>query len=82
MIYYGEGEVKRSKYHLGSWSKVCMLISKGGLGIRNLFRFNQALLSKYLWRYGLERDAWWRVMVDSKYGSSWGGWCSSEPVRA
>jgi hypothetical protein len=20
------------------------------------------------------------VVVDSKYGSSWGGWCSSEPI--
>jgi hypothetical protein len=20
-------------------------------------------------------------MVDSKYGSAWGGWCSSEPIR-
>ena len=46
MIYYEVGEVKRSKHHLESWSKVCMLISKGGLGIRNLFKFNQALLGK------------------------------------
>ena len=21
-------------------------------------------------------------MVDSKYGSSWRGWCSSDPIRA
>jgi hypothetical protein len=24
----------------------------------------------------------WRVVVDSKYGSSWGGGCSSEPIGA
>jgi hypothetical protein len=26
------------------------------------------------------REAWWRVVEDSKYGSSWGVWCSSELV--
>jgi hypothetical protein len=25
---------------------------------------------------------WWRVVMDSRYGRSWGGWCSNEPVRA
>jgi hypothetical protein len=44
-----------------------------------ILAFNRALLGKWLWRYGNERDAWWRVVVDSKYGSLWGGWCSLEP---
>jgi hypothetical protein len=66
------------KYHLVNWSKVCTPISEGGLGIRNLVMFNCALLSKWSWRFGIERDAWWRVMVDSKFGSLWGGWCSIE----
>jgi hypothetical protein len=46
------------KYHLVSWSKVCTRISEGGLGIRNLMMFNCALLGKWLWRYGIERDIW------------------------
>jgi hypothetical protein len=50
------------------------------LGIQNLLKFNRALLGKWLWRYGIERDAWWRVAVDSKFGSLWGGWCSRELV--
>jgi len=41
----------------------------GGLGIRNLMVFNPALLSKCMWCYGLEREAWWKVVVDSKFGS-------------
>lgn len=24
------------------------------------------------------REALWRVVVDSKYGSAWGGWCFNE----
>jgi len=35
-----------------------------------------------IWRFGIERDAWCRVAVDSKFGSLWGGWCSLEPASA
>jgi len=63
-----------------SWSKVYLPISEGGLGIMNLMEFNGALLGKWLWHYGLEREAWWRVVMDSKFGSLWGGWCSLEPA--
>jgi hypothetical protein len=45
------------KYHLVNWSKVCIPISEGGLGIRNLMMFNRALLGKWLWWFGIERDA-------------------------
>ena len=68
------------KYHLVSWLKVCTLISKEVLGIRNLLRFNHALLGKWLWSYKLGRETWW-IVVDSKYGSTWEGWCSSEPIE-
>jgi hypothetical protein len=44
--------------------------------------FNCTLLGKWLWRFGIERDIWWRVAVDSKFGSLWGEWCSREPVGA
>jgi hypothetical protein len=66
-LWVGLGE--EFKHHLASWSKVCSLISEGGLGIKNLMVFNHALLGKLLWGYGLEREAWWRIVVDSKYGS-------------
>jgi hypothetical protein len=44
--------------------------------------FNHALLGKWFWRFGLERDVWWRVAVDAKFGSLWGGWCSREVAGA
>jgi hypothetical protein len=69
------------KYHLVSWTKVYMLIFEGGWEIRNLLRFNHALLGKWLWSYKLGRETWWIVVVDSKYGSTWEGWCSSEPIE-
>jgi hypothetical protein len=70
------------KYHLVRWDKVCSLIFEGKLWIRNLRAFNCALLGKWLWRFGSEKDAWWRVLVDSKYGRLWGGWCSLESTGA
>jgi hypothetical protein len=39
------------KYHLLEWDKVCTPIAEGGLGIRNIRRFNQAFLGKWLWRF-------------------------------
>ena len=54
------------------WSMVCSPPSAGGLGLRKLVDFNRALLGKWLWRYGLKREAWLRVVVEAKYGSMWG----------
>jgi hypothetical protein len=63
-----------SKFHLVEWAKVCSPIDEGGLGIRDLRRFNQALLGKWLWRFAHEEGAWWRSVLVAKYGSVWGGW--------
>jgi hypothetical protein len=49
---------------------------EGGLGIRNIRRFNQALLGKWLWWFAHEEGAWWRSVLVAKYGSDWGGWRS------
>jgi hypothetical protein len=77
-LWGGIGE--ESKYHLVSWAKVCSPIFAGGLGIRNLRMFNCALLGKWLWCFGIEKDAWWRTVVESKFGCLRGGWCSYGPT--
>lgn len=40
--------------------------------------FNRALLKKWLWHHHNEREAFWKDVIDSKYGGSWGQWCSME----
>ena len=53
-------------------------------GIIRLRLFNEALLGKWLWHYGLKRDALWGRVIEVKYGSvlggrvcwvGWGGGC-------
>jgi hypothetical protein len=79
-LWGGTGE--EFKYHLVSWSNVCSPIFEGGLGIRNLRIFNRALLGKWLWRNVHEREAWWKLIVDAKYGGVWDEWCSLDPPRS
>jgi hypothetical protein len=42
------GKNEEVKFHLVEREKVCSPIDEGGLGIRNVRRFNQALLGKWL----------------------------------
>ena len=53
---------------------MCLPVETGGLGIRSVVSFNQALLGKWLWRYGLEVSHLWRRAIFSKYGEGQGGW--------
>ena len=63
------------------WSnglKVCSPLKSGGLGVQNLRKFNQALLSKWLWRYGMETSHLWWQVIEIKYENILGGWCTNE----
>uniref|UniRef100_A0A2N9JAL9 Reverse transcriptase domain-containing protein n=1 Tax=Fagus sylvatica TaxID=28930 RepID=A0A2N9JAL9_FAGSY len=75
-LWGGMGEGK--KFHLVNWAQVCQPVHLGGLGIRNLRIFNKALLGKWLWRFGNEREALWRLVIVAKYGDQHGGWSSGE----
>jgi len=42
---------------------------EGGLGLRDIQKFNVALLAKWKWRLGTENNGLWKQVLESKYGS-------------
>jgi hypothetical protein len=46
--------------------------------VRHLVPFNKALLGKWHWRFANEKNALWREVIVSKYGSGRGDWSSLE----
>ena len=64
------------RYPLVAWDKVVWLVEIGGLAIRKVGLFNQALLGKWLWWFGKEATHLWRQVIATKYGEGSGGWCT------
>ncbi|CAN0880443.1 hypothetical protein LINGRAHAP2_LOCUS13650 [Linum grandiflorum] len=64
-----------------SWEKVKVPKSRGGLGIIDLRSMNKALLGKWLWRFGVEREAWWRDLIRLKFGLDRGSEWRSAGIR-
>jgi len=52
-------------------------VIQGGLGVRDLRLFNEALLGKWLWRFLNEKDNFWRKAIATKYGEEGLGWFPS-----
>ncbi|CAL1355157.1 unnamed protein product [Linum trigynum] len=48
--------------------------NNGGLGIRDLATFNSAMLCKWLWKYGVNNNGWWRTLIDIKYSKGKSQW--------
>ena len=55
-----------------SWEKVCKSQEEGGLGVKNIRKFNRALLAKWKWRLMSEENGKWKQILLSKYGSGVG----------
>jgi len=51
------------------WEHICRTKEDGGLGVKDLDKFNIALLGKWKWRLGKEEPGLWKDIVLSKYES-------------
>ncbi|KAK9134427.1 hypothetical protein Syun_013757 [Stephania yunnanensis] len=61
---------------LVKWDQVIAPKTFRGLGIGNLLVQNKALVSKWLWRFDNEEQAYWAQVIKSIYGVSTNGWDS------
>ena len=66
------------KVHLIKWEVVCTQKEKGGLGIWKIDLLNQALLGKWLWRFAVEKDNLWKMVIRVKCGQEDFGWRTKE----
>ncbi|XP_062086759.1 uncharacterized protein LOC133793168 [Humulus lupulus] len=57
----------RSKFHLTSWSTVCLPKAFGGLGFGEGSKWNKALLGKYIWAISHQQEALWVKWVHAVY---------------
>ncbi|CAN1332114.1 Putative ribonuclease H protein At1g65750 [Linum perenne] len=68
------GSLEINKIHWIDWNTVKTGKARGGLGVHDLKTLNLALLSKWSWRYSVEKNAWWRELLVSKCGVGRSDW--------
>lgn len=77
---WGNSELKR-KIHMISWSKIKQDWEHGGLNVRGLRDMNDALLLKWWWRFGSEKNSFWRQVVCAKYKLDSNNWLPDMEIR-
>ena len=51
-----------------SWKDLCKNKDEGGLGIKDIRKFNYALMAKWKWRISSNDKGRWKEVLESKYG--------------
>ena len=65
-FWWGDDEENR-KMHWYSWWKLCFPKSEGGMGFRDLYSFNLAMLAKQCWRLITDPDSLCARVLKAKY---------------
>ncbi|CAJ2657308.1 unnamed protein product [Trifolium pratense] len=66
-FFWGGHEGSR-KISWVSWNSIYLCKESGGLGVRRLREFNQALLGKWCWRMLVDREGLWFRVLAARYG--------------
>ena len=62
-----------------SWRDLCKAKEEGGMGLKDIKKFNFALLAKWKWQYISQEKGKWKEVLLSKYGAELE--CSLIPVK-
>ena len=57
----------RRKIHWKKWEVLCQPKTDGGLGFKNLCKFNEAMLAKQVWCLSQDRDSLFYRVFKAKY---------------
>ncbi|CAN0921774.1 Transposon TX1 uncharacterized 149 kDa protein [Linum grandiflorum] len=68
------GTSEKNMIHWINWDVVKTSKQLGGLGVQDMKILNSALLGKWVWRYAVERSAWWRGLIVDKCGEGVSKW--------
>ena len=52
-----------------NWKTICSLVVVGGVGIKDIGSFNDALLAKWKWRFGVSKNDLWRDIIELRFGN-------------
>ncbi|GJR02297.1 putative RNA-directed DNA polymerase, eukaryota, reverse transcriptase zinc-binding domain protein [Tanacetum coccineum] len=66
--FFWGGSLDNNKIPWIAWKKVCSPKSCGGLGVGSLSALNLAMMSKWWWRFHLEKNSLWRRVITSIHG--------------
>src|SRR4051812_34603067 len=67
LFLWGGSSTKRAICEV-NWKMVCNPKNKGGLGIKSLSLVNKSLLSKWWWRFAVEKNSFGRRVICCKFG--------------
>lgn len=67
-FFWGSGNGKNSP-HMKAWDTICRPKGEGGLGIKKILEFNDALIGKQAWRVISNRDSLLSKIYLAKYSS-------------
>ncbi|GKU86405.1 hypothetical protein SLEP1_g936 [Rubroshorea leprosula] len=71
-LWGGKGDERKINWI--SWDKVCKKKEEGGLGVRDLRKFNLALMGKWWGRLAENGESMWKKIIVERYGNGGGHW--------
>lgn len=72
-FFWGD-TIDKKKMHMVKWDEITRKKSIGGLGVKKLMQHNLALLAKWWWRFGKDKEALWVKVIRGKYGLDGNSW--------
>ena len=70
--FFWVGNDNQKKNSWVDWNSVCLSKEVGGLGVRRIREFNNALLGKWCWRLLVEKECLWYRVLSARYGEEGG----------